>query len=89
MRYRTAIVTKGGGLAVLQVIDNDLRAPLAGEASITMVATPMCQDDVASRIGNRPSLPEIPFVRAYSILAVVDAIGEGLPRIGLVRPMRD
>ena len=48
---------------------------------IRILATPVCQDDIATRIGNRPFLPKIPFVPGYSILGVVDAIGEAVTSI--------
>jgi NADPH:quinone reductase-like Zn-dependent oxidoreductase len=76
MKYKSVIVTKKGGLEVLKIIENDLRPPLPGEVRIRILATPVCQDDIATRTGNRPFLPKIPFLAGYSILGVVDAIGE-------------
>jgi NADPH:quinone reductase-like Zn-dependent oxidoreductase len=81
MTYKSIIATKRGGPEVLQVIENDLRAPLPGEARIRILATPVCQDDIATRVGNRPFLPKIPFVPGYSILGVVDAVGEGVTNV--------
>jgi len=78
MKYKSVIVTRRGDPEVLKIIENDLVAPLAGEARIKILATPVCQDDIAARVGNRPFLPKIPFVPGYSILGVVDAIGEGV-----------
>jgi NADPH:quinone reductase-like Zn-dependent oxidoreductase len=83
LRYRSVIVTKRGAPEVLQVIENDLCPPSAGEARIKILATPVCQDDVAVRIGNRPFLAKIPFVPGYTILGVVDAIGEGVTNVAL------
>jgi NADPH:quinone reductase-like Zn-dependent oxidoreductase len=83
MRYKSVIVTKRGGPEVLQVIENDLRAPLPGEVRIRILATGVCQDDIAARIGNRPFLPKIPFVPGYTILGVVDAIGEGVTHVAV------
>ena len=83
MKYKSVIVTKRGGPEVLQVIENDLRAPDAGEVRIRILATPVCQDDIAARIGNRPFLPKIPFVPGYTILGVVDAIGEGVTNVAV------
>ncbi|MFQ6009050.1 MAG: medium chain dehydrogenase/reductase family protein [Candidatus Zixiibacteriota bacterium] len=80
MKYKSIIVPKRGGPEVLQVIENDLRPPSGGEARIRILSTPICQDDIAARIGNRPFLPKIPFVPGYSILGVVDAIGERVTR---------
>lgn len=81
MKYKSVIVTRRGGPEFLKIIENDLRAPLAGEARIKILAIPVCQDDIAARVGNRPFLPKIPFVPGYSILGVVDAIGEGVTSV--------
>lgn len=76
MKYRSVIVTKRGGPEFLQVIEKELPPPSSGEAQIRILATPVCQDDVAVRVGNRPFLAKVPFVPGYSILGVVEAIGE-------------
>ncbi|MFB0535027.1 MAG: medium chain dehydrogenase/reductase family protein [Anaerolineae bacterium] len=83
MRYKSVIVTKRGGPEVLEIIENDLRPPSAGEARIKILATGVCQDDIAARVGNRPFLPKIPFVPGYTILGVVDAIGEGVTNVAV------
>jgi len=81
MKYKSVIVTRRGGPEVLKIVENNLRAPLTGEARIKILATPVCQDDIAARVGNRPFLPKIPFVPGYSIVGVVDAIGEGVTSV--------
>ena len=78
MTYKSVIATGRGSPDVLKIIENDLRAPSAKEVRIKILATPVCADDIAARVGNRPFLPDIPFVPGYSILGVVDAIGEGV-----------
>lgn len=83
MKYKSVIVPKRGGPEVLQVVENDLVAPLAGEARIKILVTPVCQDDIAARIGNRPFLPKVPFVPGYSILGEVDEIGEGVSHVAV------
>jgi NADPH:quinone reductase-like Zn-dependent oxidoreductase len=83
MTYKSIVVTRRGGPEVLQVVENDLRAPSVGEVRIRILVTPVCQDDVAARVGNRPFLPKIPFVPGYSILGVVDAIGEGVTKVAV------
>jgi NADPH:quinone reductase-like Zn-dependent oxidoreductase len=45
---------------------------------VKIQASPVCQDDVAVRVGNRPFLAKPPFVPGYSILGLVDALGEGV-----------
>jgi NADPH:quinone reductase-like Zn-dependent oxidoreductase len=81
MKYRSVVVTRRGSPEVLEIIENDLREPAAGEARIKVLAASVCQDDIAARVGNRPVLPRLPFVPGYSIIGVVDAIGEGVTGI--------
>lgn len=83
MRYKSVVVTKRGGPEVLQVVENDLREPTRGEVRIRILATPVCQDDIAVRLGKRPFLAKTPFVPGYSILGVVDALGEGVTSVAL------
>jgi NADPH:quinone reductase-like Zn-dependent oxidoreductase len=83
VKHKSIIVTKRGGPEVLQVIENDLRPPSAEEARIRILATGVCQDDVAARIGNRPFLPKVPFVPGYTMLGDVDAIGEGVTNVAV------
>ena len=78
MRHKSIVVTKRGGPEVLQVVENDVRPPSHEELRVRILATPVCQDDVAVRVGNRPFLAKPPFVPGYSILGEVDAIGEGV-----------
>jgi NADPH:quinone reductase-like Zn-dependent oxidoreductase len=81
MTYKSIVVTKRGGPEVLQVVENDLRPPSAGEARVKILATGVCQDDVAVRVGNRPFLARVPFVPGYTMVGVVDAIGPGVTRV--------
>jgi len=83
MKYKSIIVTRRGSPEVLKIIENDLRPPSAGEARIKILATGVCQDDVAARIGNRPFLPKIPFVPGYAMLGVVETIGEGATNVAV------
>jgi len=78
MNYRSIVVTRRGGIDALQVVENEMRAPTAEEVQVKILASPICQDDVAVRIGNRPFLAKPPFTPGYSILGIVDVIGEGV-----------
>ncbi len=83
MNYKSIVVTKRGGPEMLQIVENDLRPPAAGEARIRILATPVVQDDIAVRVGNRPFLAETPFVPGYAILGVVDAVGSGVNEVAV------
>jgi NADPH:quinone reductase-like Zn-dependent oxidoreductase len=80
MKYKSVIVTKRGGPEALQVIENDLRMPSAGEARIKILATPVSLPDVEARYGRSPFKPKMPFVPGYAIIGVVDAIGDDVTR---------
>lgn len=88
MKYKSVIVTKNGGPEVLQVIENDLRAPLAGEVRIQTLAAAVCRPDITVRTGEAlysgtPLGQKIPFVPGYAIIGVVDAIGEGVSQVAV------
>jgi NADPH:quinone reductase-like Zn-dependent oxidoreductase len=78
MNYRSVVATARGTTDVLRIVENDLRAPVAGEVRVRTLAVGVCQDDIATRVGNRSFLPKVPFVPGYDIVGVVDAIGDGV-----------
>jgi NADPH:quinone reductase-like Zn-dependent oxidoreductase len=78
MKYKCIVVTQRGGPEVIRVAENELRPPTEGEARVRVLATPVCQDDVAIRVGNRPFLKKPPFVPGYAFIGNIDAIGEGV-----------
>lgn len=83
MKYKSWLVTERGGLDGLQIVENDLHPPAAREACIKIQSTPVCQDDIAVRVGNRPFLPKISFVPGYAILGIADMLGEGVNRVAV------
>ena len=76
MKYKSVVATRRGSSDVLRIMEQDLRASAEGEARIRILATPVCQDDVAVRVGNRPFLKAPPFVPGYSFVGIVDGVGE-------------
>jgi NADPH:quinone reductase-like Zn-dependent oxidoreductase len=83
MKYKSVIVTKRGGPEVLQVIENDLREPAAGEVRIKVLATGVGQTDINYRYGYSPLSPKVPFVPGYEVMGIVDAIGEGVTKVAI------
>ena len=81
MKYKSILVTQRGGLDGIQIADNELRPPIESEACIRVLATPVCQDDIAIRVGNRPFLKKPPYVPGYSFVGIVDGIGEGVTSV--------
>jgi NADPH:quinone reductase-like Zn-dependent oxidoreductase len=78
MTYKSIVVTRRGGPEVVEIVENKIRPPAAGEVRVKILASPVCQDDVAVRVGNRPFLAKPPFTPGYSILGIAYALGEGV-----------
>jgi NADPH:quinone reductase-like Zn-dependent oxidoreductase len=83
MKYKSVMATKNGGPEVLQVVENDLRAPAAGEVRIRTLAAAVCRPDITARSGaalysGTPLGQKLPFVPGYAIIGVVEATGAGV-----------
>lgn len=83
MKYKSVIVTHHGGPEVLQVSENELREPTAGEARIRTLAVGVGRTDINYRYGYSPFSPKVPFVPGYEMMGVVDAIGAGVTRVSV------
>lgn len=83
MKYKSVVATGHGASDVLKITENDLRAPAASEVRVKILAVGVCQDDIATRVGNRPFLPKIPFTPGYDIVGEVDAIGSGVSGVAV------
>jgi len=81
MKYKSVLVTQRGGLEAIQIVENELRPPMEGEARIRTLATSVCQDDIAIRAGNRPFLKKPPFTPGYAFIGIVDATGQAVEDI--------
>jgi NADPH:quinone reductase-like Zn-dependent oxidoreductase len=83
MKFKSVTVTDRGGVEAVQILEQELRPPEPEEARIRILATPVCQDDLAIRVGNRPFLRKPPYVPGYSFIGVVDAIGEDVHEVSI------
>jgi len=83
MKYKSVIVTRRGPPEVLKIIENDLRAPRAGEARIKVLAVPVCLPDVQARYGQSPFKLKLPFTPGYAIIGIVDEIGVDVTHVAV------
>jgi len=86
MKYKSVIATKPGGPDVLQVVENELRTPLAREVRIKVLASAVCRPDITARRGEAlysgtPLGQKFPFVPGYAIIGVVDAVGQSVTEV--------
>lgn len=69
-------------------MENDLRAPPKGEARIKVLAAGVCRPDITVRTGESlysgtPLGQKTPFVPGYSVIGVVDAVGQGVAKVAV------
>jgi len=83
MNYKSVVVTQHGGPEVMQVVENELVPPAAGQARIKVLATGVGGTDINYRYGRSPFAPKVPFVPGYEVMGVVDAVGEGVTRTAI------
>jgi NADPH:quinone reductase-like Zn-dependent oxidoreductase len=88
MKYKSVIVTRTGPPEVLQVMENALRPPAAGEVRIKVLAASVCRPDITVRTGEAlysgtPLGQKVPFVPGYSVIGVVDALGAGVTEVAV------
>jgi NADPH:quinone reductase-like Zn-dependent oxidoreductase len=76
MRYRSVVVTRRGPPEALEIVEQELPAPLAEEARVKILACPVSGPDIQARYGQTPIPPKPPFVPGYAVVGVVEAIGE-------------
>jgi NADPH:quinone reductase-like Zn-dependent oxidoreductase len=79
MKNQRIVVTHPGGPEVLELIEEDLPEPQAGQVRVKILAAGVAYADVGVRLGTYP-LPESsqrPVSPGYDIVGVVDALGPG------------
>ncbi len=76
MKYKSMVATERGGPECLQIVENDLRSPAAGEVLIRTQAAHVSLPDVQARRGQSPFKPKVPFTPGYAIVGTVEAIGK-------------
>jgi NADPH:quinone reductase-like Zn-dependent oxidoreductase len=80
-RYRRVVITRHGGPEVLEVVDDDLPAPPAGQIRVRTLASGVSAHDVMLRSAGFPGFPKPPFTPGVDVVGVADAIGDGVSTI--------
>ncbi|MFZ5911707.1 MAG: medium chain dehydrogenase/reductase family protein [Chloroflexota bacterium] len=84
MNYKKIIATRRGGPEVLQIVENELRPPKAGEVRIKTLAASVTLPEVEARYGRSPFPPKLPFTPGYAIVGEIEAVGRNV--ISLHKP---
>jgi NADPH:quinone reductase-like Zn-dependent oxidoreductase len=84
MKHHRVVVTRHGGPDVLQVVEEDLPEPQAGEVRVKVLAAGVSAYDLMFRSSGRlPGTPRVPFTLGEDIVGVVDKLGEGVSTLEL------
>ncbi len=89
MKNQKVIVTHPGGPEVLELIEEELPTPQAGEARVKILAAGVAYADVGVRLGTYP-VPESsprPVSPGYDIVGVVDALDTGVSGVSVGQPV--
>ena len=77
MKHQRVVVTRHGGPDVLQVVEEDLPEPQAGEVRVKILAAGVSAYDLMfRRSGSFPGTPRVPFTLGEDVVGVVDVLGE-------------
>jgi NADPH:quinone reductase-like Zn-dependent oxidoreductase len=84
MKNHRVVVTRHGGPDVLQVVEEDMPEPQAGEVRVKVLAAGISGYDLMFRSSGRlPGTPRVPFTLGEDIVGVVDKLGEGVSAVEL------
>ncbi|MBI3950724.1 MAG: zinc-binding dehydrogenase [Acidobacteria bacterium] len=83
MKQKRVIITHCGGPEGLQLIEDEIPEPKAGEVRVKILTTGVAFADVLMREGLYPGTPSIPFSPGYDIVGVIDKLGPGAPTLAL------
>jgi len=75
MKHQRIVVSRYGGSDVLQLIEEDVPEPKAGEVRVRVLAAGVAMPDVMAREGIHPETPRVPYTPGWDLVGVVDALG--------------
>jgi NADPH:quinone reductase-like Zn-dependent oxidoreductase len=81
MKHHCVVVTRHGGPDVLQVVEEALPEPGAGEARVKVLAAGVSAYDLMDRRYSFPGGPPMPYTPGQDIVGVVDKLGEGVSTV--------
>jgi NADPH2:quinone reductase len=84
MKNHRIVVTRHGGPEVLQVVEEELPEPGAGEVRVKILAAGISAYDLMfRRSGRLPGTPRVPFTLGEDIVGVVNKLGEEVSTVEL------
>ncbi len=81
MKHHRVVVSERGGPDVLQVVEEDLPEPGAGEVRVRVLTAGVSALDLMLRSRSFPGFPRLPFTPGADIVGVVDELGDGVSTV--------
>jgi NADPH2:quinone reductase len=78
MRHKRVLIPRYGGPEVINVIEEDVPAPKAGEVRVRVLAAGVSLPDLLAREGVHPETPRVPYTPGWDLVGTVDQLGEGV-----------
>jgi NADPH2:quinone reductase len=76
MRHQRIVVSRYGGPDALQLIEESVPEPNAGEVRVKVLAAGVAMPDVMAREGIHPETPRLPYTPGWDLVGVIDALGD-------------
>lgn len=84
VRNHRVVVSEHGGPEVLQLLEEDLPEPGAGEVRVRVLAAGVSAFDLIYRRWSRlPGSPRVPFTLGEDVVGIVDVLGKGVSSLEL------
>jgi NADPH:quinone reductase-like Zn-dependent oxidoreductase len=80
-KHHRVVVARRGGPAVLQVVEEDLPEPGAGEVRVRVLTAGVSALDLMLRSRSFPGFPRLPFTPGADVVGVVDELGDGVSTV--------
>ncbi len=81
-KHRRVVVSRHGPPDMLQVVEEDLPKPRAGEVRVKVLAAGVSAYDLMHRSsGSLPGAPAVPFTPGEDVVGVVEELGEGVTAV--------
>jgi len=78
MKNTRIVVTRYGGPEVLQVLQEEIPEPKAGEVRVRVLAAGVSAPDLMAREGIHPETPRVPFTPGWDVVGEVERLGKGV-----------
>jgi NADPH2:quinone reductase len=78
MRHERVIVTQYGGPEVINLLEEDVPAPEAGQVRVKVLAAGVGLPDILAREGVHPETPRLPYTPGWDLVGIIDQLGEGV-----------